>query len=503
MIIFEISCAKITNISSSPKPFIKKQFFFFFRLIDFYFFYRAGLLLQLQSNIVHVLSWHQPTATISVLLVYAIICLNPHLLVGLPLLLIIVTIMAPGYNKRHPLPLELTPTQFFRHKLGHSPYDAESDFREEQELVLSAQQQELELQKQKAREDEEYEQRVLRERLRDLQNLLSGMVLAIEGMESFVARVGSFADEERATAVYLVVFVSIFTTTYFASFVPISAALLAAGWTPVLLLHPTISKKAKYIKDKYIDMEESVVLDLVNHLQEHEIIIDEPPETREVEIFELQRQGLTSSQWTPWVFTTQVYDLASVIRRAKERPSGTRFLGDVEAPPGWIFSDEYPWKEDTYPKDWVMHRGLRHVEIDLDTYWVYDYYYSGGASPKTIRRRRKVKEKKKRLYAEYDADEYYFFSDDEDTKNLNSKSEGNGNISSSSSSSSTSNNSNISSSSVAYDNDSSDDCWYDGDEYYKPPDKKLQKELDKSDVPLRGEWRRRRWVRQCFRISEL
>lgn len=427
-------------------------------------------MLQLQSNIVHILSWHQPSATISILILYAIICFNPHLLAGLPILLVLTTIMAPGYSLRHPIPLDLTPTRFYRYRLGHSSADAEEVFRDEQDLASSAKQQE----ERRAREELE-QQRVLRERLRDLQNLLSGLVLAIETLETFVARVGSFADEEKATAIYLILLITLFTSVYFASFVPVNVAVLCAGWIPILLLHPRLGKYAKEAKEKYLEIEEPVVLDILNYVQENDVIIDDPLESRTVEIFELQRQGLTQRQWTPWVYTSDIYDRLSLARRAKDRPTGTRFLSDVEAPVGWVFSDEVPWQEDAEPKEWVLHRALRNVEIDLDSYWVYDYFVPGG-TPQQRLRRRQVREMKKKRYSELvDADEYYIASNSEDDED-------------------------VSGADRAAMDDSSDDYLYDGDEYFVSSKEANTEQQGDEDLPVRGEWRRRRWIRTCYRL---
>lgn len=390
----------------------------------------------------------------------------------MPIILILFAIMAPGYNQRHPIPIELTPTQFYRHKLGHNFADAEEIFRDEQNLVLSARQAQ-ELEERRIQEEEHEQQRVLRERLRDLQNMLSALIKSIETLEIFVARVGSFADEEKATAIYLILLVTLVTTVYFASFVPVSFAILCAGWTPVLLLHPKLGRYAKKAKDKYLDLDEPVVLDILNYVQENDVIIDDPPESRTVEIYELQRQGLTPRQWTPWVFTTEIYDMTSISRRAKERPVGSRFMGDVRPPKGWIFSDDCPWEEDTQPKDWVLYRGLRHVDIDLDTNWVYDYSIPGG-SPEEKNRRQKAKEMKKKRYAELvDADEYYIPSTSEGEANFD-------------------------------DDDASDDYLYDGDEYYMYGTESVNeakiKAIEEQDLLVRGEWRRRRWIRKCFRL---
>lgn len=279
---------------------------------------------------------------------------------AVPATLILVGIMAPGYDKRHPMPSKLLPTKF-QYK---DPLEAEAEESEMKELV------EIQLQRQK-----EETEKVLMERLRDLQNMLGGLVKAMDAMEAFVIGVGSFANEAKSTALYLFLLMALFSTLYIASFVPTNIAICSAGWIAALLGHPVIQERAIALNKAYWEMPDSSLVEFIRKLETEDVILDFPPEEREVELFELQRVGLTPRQWTPWVFTPIVYEMQSPLRISMERPPGTRFMEDVEPPEGWFFKDDSPWEVDKCTKAWVAYRGIRNVELDLENAWAYDYKY--------------------------------------------------------------------------------------------------------------------------------
>lgn len=406
---------------------------------------KTKLLLELQSNIVHILSWHQPTATISTLLIYTVLCLNPHLLAGLPIICVLIFIMAPGYNSRHPVPDNLLPSDYFiRHQYGLTATEAETDFYEEQEMVKR----EL-LNNQK-------EQRELREKLRDLQNALTGIVVVVEAFEQFVYGIGSFAHEKRATAIYILLLTTLFTTVYLSSFVNIKTAILVGGWAAIISMHPESKKKFKRIKELYLNFDELIVLDIIEYLEKKEIVIDDKEQDYKIaEVFEIQRQGLTANEWVPWVFSHEIYNPSSLLRKSKQRPPGTRFLQDIEAPKGWKFKKKEPWTVDTDPQVWLLAQGIQHVQNSVNG-WVYDYY-----SASDIQQEQEMKRLRKERFNEMlDGDEY--LSPDEHFKS---------------------------------DLDADDDndelaMLFDGDSY------RVSSHID----PGRGEWRRRRWLRRCYKI---
>src|SRR5947207_13949036 len=63
---------------------------------------RVGVLFVLQNRLIKLFSWRQPTRTLSFLVVYSFICLEPSLLAVLPLAILIFFIMIPSFLARHP-----------------------------------------------------------------------------------------------------------------------------------------------------------------------------------------------------------------------------------------------------------------------------------------------------------------------------------------------------------------------------------------------------------------
>lgn len=104
-----------------------------------------------------------------------------------------------------------------------------------------------------------------------------------------------------------------------------------------------------------------------------DVILDSAPETREVEIFELQRLS-AAGEWEPWLFLPSPYDPLSPARIAGERPVGTRFFEDVQPPQGWEWSEK-KWALDLWSREWVEERIITGVEIETEgERWVYDIY---------------------------------------------------------------------------------------------------------------------------------
>ncbi len=117
-----------------------------------------------------------------------------------------------------------------------------------------------------------------------------------------------------------------------------------------------------------------------------DILLDSAPETREVEIFELQRKT-GPGEWEPWVFCPSPYDPLSAARIAGDRPGGTRFFEDVAAPDGWEWSEK-KWALDLWSREWVEERIITSVEVETEgERWVYDMY---DADEDVLRRSRVV-----------------------------------------------------------------------------------------------------------------
>jgi len=104
-----------------------------------------------------------------------------------------------------------------------------------------------------------------------------------------------------------------------------------------------------------------------------DIILDTPAETREVEIFELQRRkGGIYGEWEPWIFSSSPYDPLSPQRISGDRPKGTPYFEDVAAPRGWEWGDK-KWVLDLNSREWVEERMVQGVEVGIEgERWVGD-----------------------------------------------------------------------------------------------------------------------------------
>lgn len=330
---------------------------------------RAGIFLKWQGKLVHVMSWHQPALTLSVLFITTYLCFFPYIIICLPIIYMLTSVMAPNFDKRHPRPADTLPTKYF-HRTG---LGAEAIEFEIEELELS-----------RMRQRKENSEKALLELVRDLQNCLHGLVTAIESFEAFIQGLGSFRNEERSSALYLLLLGGLITIIYIASFIPSHIAICGLIWAAVVSNHPKLRKKSKKGTKKLPKKADSKFKlfspEWFKAFVQSEIIIDEKPETKLVEIFELERQGLTPRQWSPWSFSPLVYELLSPLRVSESRPPGSRFLSDVKPPAGWFFVDSRlsgdsgdEWYVDTEVKAWVAHRAIRCVELELDGAWAYDY----------------------------------------------------------------------------------------------------------------------------------
>jgi len=139
--------------------------------------------------------------------------------------------------------------------------------------------------------------------------------------------------------------------------------------------HPSIQRQLLYTHKKHVEPLEEQSKTWLDSWIAQDIILDSAPETREVEIFELQYQPYGSDEWTSWLFSTSPYDPLSIERVRGERPRGTRFFEDVQPPKGWEWSEK-KWALDLWSREWVEERIITGVEVETEgERWVYDIRY--------------------------------------------------------------------------------------------------------------------------------
>lgn len=337
---------------------------------------RAGILFKLQDLTESLFEWQHPTQTLSFLAVYTFVCLDPHLIFVLPLVLLVLAVLIPGFVARHPAPPKgtLSSEQGVGYSAAGPPLAPPVTVTPVRELS-----------------------RDFVKNMRRLQNQMGGFVIAHDLVVEKVLPLTNFGDEALSSTVFLAAVVGIFVMLTTAHLVPWRFVFLGVGWAHVCSTHPYAIQFLADLRagklsgvvpadviagmDKVADRVASgggsggatVARSFADSWVAHDIILDSAPETREVEIFELQRK-VPSGEWEPWVFCPNPYDPLSAARIAGDRPRGTRFFEDVAAPDGWEWSEK-KWALDLWSREWVEERIITSVEVETEgERWVYDMY---------------------------------------------------------------------------------------------------------------------------------
>ncbi|ODQ67992.1 integral peroxisomal membrane peroxin [Nadsonia fulvescens var. elongata DSM 6958] len=326
---------------------------------------RLGLMFDLQYLATKVFKWENPFKTFSMLIIYTLICFHPHLLAIIPSALFLLFVMVPAYNFKHPVSEACNiPVPWYKVRRT-----LEFDLFQDDETVVKREQ----LKKASTQD--------ILSNVRDLQNLMSGFIDFYDTVALLIYSSASFVDESYSTMLYIIILLTMIPLSIIASMIPWNLAFAFTGWLVMLLCHPSIQITLKRNQKIYLKKKEESVGTAFQKGSLFDIITEEGKiEEREVEIFELQRQGLTPRIWEPWVFTNVIYDLESSWHKSQLRPPGSRFLSDVLPPNNsidgsgsWYFQDNESWLVDHNTKKWVLDLGITDVEIDLENHWAYDY----------------------------------------------------------------------------------------------------------------------------------
>lgn len=331
---------------------------------------RIGVVFKFQVRAARLFAWRQPSHTLSFLAVYTLVCLDPYLLCVLPLAIALAGIFVPSFMTRHPSDAR---------ELAYRPHGPP---RAPPRTVRPAKQMSSHFLK----------------NMRDLQNSMEDFSRVHDQIVTGLVPKTNFSDEALSSALFVALFVLTLFMSIAAHLLPWRAIALCGGWAAVVSGHPSVAKmlqetQATYFpesttttsgkkdadgmdreKEKEKDQEKETSSSLLDEWIARDIILDSAPETREVEIFELQHLGTASGEWEPWVFSPSPYDPLSQARITGERPRGTRFFEDVRAPEGWEWSEK-KWALDLWSREWVEERIITGVEVETEgERWVYDMY---------------------------------------------------------------------------------------------------------------------------------
>ncbi|KAG5422241.1 hypothetical protein I9W82_001336 [Candida metapsilosis] len=393
----------------------------------------------LQYALIYIVTWKQPTKTLSVLVLYTAACLWPHLIVAYPLIFLLFGVLIPGYVHRHPpRRLDLIKVKkrgqsllsFFNSSSDSSIVEdmVDEDYlREDAEVASSAysisdeasevtiSSVQVSSNEANSSKDPKEKKETARHRksnldllinLRDFQNLTSDLIKGMDKGEQFYFETAGFKDERLSTFIFYGVLLATFATLFLGQFIPWRAIFIQSGWVGLILCHPKAKKylvdmsntrkararKAKeeaeisqdsqsQVSDESQTKSSSFIDDLLNDgkkFDRDDIIVDDAPEVRIVEVFQLQIKSILKNNWSFYRYATTMYDTENKTRVSGKRPQGVEYLSEVLPPHDWKFDMGFvnKWVLDTNPKAVIEERNLKPdlfiVKDNEEEGWIYD-----------------------------------------------------------------------------------------------------------------------------------
>ena len=307
---------------------------------------RIGVVFVFQKKVGQVLSWQAPTHTLSLLAVYTFCCLNPNIVIVLPLVVCLFFIMVPAFVARHP---SSPSSNILELHTGSGPASAPP-------VIVKP--------VPEASKD-------FFRNMRDLQNSMEDFTIAHDGIVQLIGTRTNFSDERLSTLIYQSSLAFALLLLVAANLIPWRLLALLSGWVLVGSSHPEIRQLIATLdkqpfKDAYL-----VCKDRLIHWMNEDILLDQSPEKREVEVFELQQQS-TEGTWGSRLYSAAPYDLQSPARIAGNVPRGATRFEDVQPPKGWQWNAKL-WRLDLQSQQWVQDRMITSVNVEADgDRWVYD-----------------------------------------------------------------------------------------------------------------------------------
>ncbi|OCL07478.1 Pex24p-domain-containing protein [Glonium stellatum] len=339
---------------------------------------RIGVAFVFQNRMIRLFSWKVPTQTLSFLTIYTFLCLEPTLLVVLPLALCLFFIMVPAFLTRHPPPPSNHPTDLY--PLAGPALAPAPNIKPAPELSKD-----------------------FFRNMRDLQNSMEDFSRLHDSLVTFLAPPTNFSNEALSSVLFLLLSATACVLFITSHLLPWRAIFLISGWSATCAGHPAVQSLMHATHtDTLIQDQEATARSWLLRLSNSDITLSSAPETREVEIFELQYRAMHTedAEYEPFLFSPSPYAPLSPARIAGNRPRGTRFFEDVQAPKGWRWGDK-KWTLDLLSKEWVEERCVTGVEVEIEgERWVTDILYDeedleegGSSSPKHGKSKGKGKEK--------------------------------------------------------------------------------------------------------------
>ncbi|KAF2251169.1 Pex24p-domain-containing protein [Trematosphaeria pertusa] len=314
---------------------------------------RIGVAFVFQNRAIRLFTWRQPTQTLSFLFVYTFVCVNPTLLAVLPLACLLFFVMVPAFLVRHPPPPMHLPTDLY--PLSGPPLAAARTVKPAPELSKD-----------------------FFRNMRDLQNAMDDFSRLHDAVLAFITPLTNFSNEALSSTLYIILICTSCALFISAHLLPWRFIFLIAGYAATILGHPAIQDQlATPENERLFSEKESEGRSMLLSLSKADIELETSPDTREVEIFELQHRALHDEhgEYEAFLFSPSPYAPLSPSRIAGDRPRGTPFFEDVQPPRGWRWSDK-KWTLDLLSREWVEDRCVTGVEVEIEgERWVTDLHY--------------------------------------------------------------------------------------------------------------------------------
>lgn len=342
----------------------------------------AGLF-ELQDSIVRLLTWRNPSGTLTMLIILTMICYNPMNIIIMPLIYIMFGLMVPGYTRRHPFRRTLYP---YRRMYGkslikdvtnggptawHPGYGI-------QEFDYNVQVFDSDDVSRRNEIDNRIEFVVS---LRDLQNATTATLSLSKSVERFIYGTAGFVDERHSTVVFFKYIASFCTLSLLSKYINWSFFISLILWLSMIFAHPKVKQRISAHKQKKRSV--SSTTDRSETHKEFNIILDESPEVKYVEIFEIYKQGITPRHWDFYKISNQVFDPLDKFRKLQQEPPGVSKLDDILPPRTWVFDENSEWEVDYNVKKWSSERGLS-LKIQ-DEYLIDDSFKRRRLTRKVLR----------------------------------------------------------------------------------------------------------------------
>lgn len=376
---------------------------------------RLGPLLKAQLGAVKILTWKRPSLTLCALCVYTAVCLWPHLVLAFPLLFVLFGLVVPAYLHRHPMqrPLLIKVRrrgqllwQFLNESDGKSLLFDYLEPLSDDELLssrLSNYGYPLRLRRGSVDEKEEGTKLVklqvlLLMNLRDFQNLTTDALNGLDRGEDMCTDIVGFKDEHLTTYLFYCLLAATWVVIFLGQFIPWRLIFIQSGWVTVLLGHPhtkTLLKNAGALAKKRKRTSEPKPPTKLEPFESANIIVDDKPEKRTVEIFELEMRNVLKHEWAPYAYTKRFFDARDTVRASGKKPHGVDNLAKVMPPKEWKFDFGFAnnWRIDLEPQAFLSARGIdqTHIVVKEDG-WIYDTVDTDSETAVQFRRRRLYRE---------------------------------------------------------------------------------------------------------------